>query len=117
MTLIDGILNTLYGLILAVSMGISAIGTFGITCLCVPAGIYAVVVGVFEIIAALKLLPEPTTINEFPKYLAIMQIVNIITMNVFSTVTGILALVFANDPEVVSYFASVPVEPPPAEPL
>ncbi|MFN2272964.1 MAG: hypothetical protein ACK2US_19140 [Anaerolineae bacterium] len=112
MTLIDGILNALYGLVLAVSMGISAIGTFGITCLCVPAGIYAVVVGVLEIIAAIKLLPEPTTVKEFPKYLAIMQIVNVISLNVLSPVTGILALVFADDPEVVSYFASVPVEPP-----
>lgn len=111
MTLIDGILNALYGLILAVTMAISAIGTFGITCLCVPAGIYAVVVGVLEIIAATKLLPEPTKIKEFPKYLAIMQIINIISGNVFSTVTGVLALVFANDPEVVSYFASVPAEP------
>jgi hypothetical protein len=113
MTLIDGILNVLYGLILAVSMGIGAIGTFGVTCLCVPAGIYAVVVGVLEIINATRLLPEPPQTNEFPQYLAIMQIVNVISGNIFSTVTGILALVFANDPEVVAYFASVPVEPEP----
>jgi hypothetical protein len=110
MTLIDGILNVLYGPILAVSMGILALGTV-ITCLCIPAGIYAIVVGVLEIIAATKLLPEPAKTNEFPKYLAIMQIINIISLNAFSTVTGILALVFANDPEVVSYFASVPAEP------
>jgi len=110
MTLIDGILNVLYGPILAVSMGILALGTV-ITCLCIPAGIYAIVVGVLEIIAATKLLPEPAKTNEFPKYLAIMQIINIISLNAFSTVTGILALVFANDPEVISYFASVPVEP------
>ncbi len=110
MTLIDGILNVLYGPILAVSMGILALGTV-ITCLCIPAGIYAIVVGVLEIIAATKLLPEPAKTNEFPKYLAIMQIINIISLNAFSTVTGILALVFANDPEVISYFASVPAEP------
>lgn len=115
MTLIDGILNVLYGLILAVSMLIGALGTVGITCLCVPAGIYAIVVGILEIIAAAKLLPEPAKVKEFPKYLAIMQIINIISGNVFSTVTGILALVFANDPEVVAYFASIELAPPEPE--
>jgi hypothetical protein len=104
MTLIDGILNILYGLILAVTMGIGAIGTLGITCLCVPAGIYAVVVGVLEILAATKLMPEPPKVQEFPKYVAVMQIINIISGNVFSAVVGILALVFGNDPEVVAYF-------------
>jgi hypothetical protein len=112
MTLIDGIVNIIYGLILAVSMLIGALGTFGITCLCIPAGLYAVVVGVLEIIAATKLLPEPPKAQEFPKYLAIMQIINAVSLNVLSVVTGILALVFANDPEVVAYFqGAAPASP------
>jgi hypothetical protein len=116
MTLIDGILNIIivgfgWGLgILSVVLGTAGIG-FPIL-VCCPVPIYAIVLGILEIIVAAKLLPEPAKAKEFPKYLAIMQIINVISGGILSIVTGILALVFANDPEVVSYFASVPVEPP-----
>lgn len=120
MTLIDGILNIVvlsltWGLgILATIVGTAGIGFFVLICCPVP--IYAVVLGILEIILAAKLLPEPAKVKEFPKYLAVMQIINIVGGGILSLVTGILALVFANDPEVISYFESVPVEPP-AEPL
>jgi hypothetical protein len=110
-TLIDGILNVLYGLFLVVFMGfLGGAGSGGILCLCIPGGIYAVVVGILEIIGGAQLMPERTKLRAIPKYIAIMQIVNIISGNVISLVAGILALVFSNDPEVVSYFASVPME-------
>ncbi|MFL7791123.1 MAG: hypothetical protein AB8I69_03205 [Anaerolineae bacterium] len=116
MTLIDGILNIVivgfgWGLgILSVVLGTAGIG-FPML-LCCPVPIYAIVLGILEIILAAKLLPEPAKVKEFPKYLAVMQIINVISGAILSIVTGILALVFANDPEVVSYFASIPAEPP-----
>jgi hypothetical protein len=118
MTLIDGILNIVVvglGWILGIIGGI--VGTAGVgffILVCCPVPIYAIVLGILEIIAATKLLPEPAKVQEFPKYLAIMQIINIISGSILSIVTGILALVFANDPEVVAYFQSVEIVP--AEP-
>jgi hypothetical protein len=41
------------------------------------------------------------------QYLAIMQIVNIVCGGVISLVTGILSLVFYNDPQVRAYFAHI----------
>ena len=111
MTLIDGILN----IIVAISWGLliigGIVGTLGLgffLLFCCPIPIYAVVVGVMEIIYATQIMPEPPTTREFPQYLAIMQIVNILSGNILSIVTGILALVFAKDPEVIAYFESLP---------
>jgi hypothetical protein len=119
MTLIDGILNiVLVGFGWGLGIISTVIGTVGVAfpvLICCPIPIYAIVLGILEIIAATKLLPEPAKIKEFPKYLAIMQIVNIISGGVFSIVIGILALVFANDPEVVAYFQSVEIPSPEPE--
>jgi hypothetical protein len=115
MTLIDGILNIVvvglgWGLgILGSIIGTAGVGIFMLICCPIP--IYAIVLGILEIIAATKLLPEPAKVQEFPKYLAIMQIVNVITGGILSIVAGILALVFANDPEVVAYFQSIEIAP------
>lgn len=115
MTLIDGILNIVvvgfgWGLgILGSVIGTAGVGFFVLICCPIP--IYAIVLGILEIIAATKLLPEPAKTKEFPKYLAIMQIINIISGGIFSIVIGILALVFANDPEVLAYFQSVEIAP------
>jgi hypothetical protein len=111
MTLIDGILNILIALMWAVGIITGVVGTLGLgffLLICCVVPIYTVVVGIFEIIFAAKLLPEPPKTNEFSKPVAIMQIVNVLSFNLLSVVTGILALVFANDPEVVAYFATVP---------
>ena len=119
MTLIDGILNIVvigFGWLLGILGGI--VGTAGLgffVLICCPIPIYAIVLGILEIIAATKLLPEPAKTNEFPQYLAIMQIINVISGGMLSIVTGILALVFANDPEVVAYFQTVEVPPSESE--
>lgn len=116
MTLIDGILSIVIALLWGVGIITGAISLVGIfLVLCCPVPIYSIVVGIFEIIFAAKLLPDTPKTNEFSKPVAIMQIVNILSFNVLSVVTGILALVFANDPEVVAYFATVP-PPPTVEP-
>jgi hypothetical protein len=115
MTLIDGILNiVLVGLGWGLGILSVVLGTAGVAfpvLICCPVPIYAIVLGILEIIAATKLLPEPATTREFPKYLAIMQIINVISGGILSIVTGILALVFASDPEVVAYFQSVEIAP------
>jgi hypothetical protein len=113
MTLIDGILNIVvigfgWGLVI---LGSAFTGVGLIMLLCCPLPIYAIVLGILEIIAATQLLPEPAKVKEFPKYLAIMQIINVISGGIFSIVIGILALVFANDPEVVAYLQSVEIAP------
>jgi hypothetical protein len=114
MTLIDGILNALMAISWAVIILTGAIASLGVALLCCPIAIYPAVVAVFEIIYATKIMPEPPKTNEFPKYLAILQIINIVCGGILSIVTGILALVFANDPEVMGYFASVEPQQPTA---
>ena len=117
MTLIDGILSILIGIGWGLGILGTVVGTFGVgffVLLCCPVPIYAVVLGILEILFAANLLPEPPKVQEFAKYVAIMQIVNIISGDILSPVTGILALVFANDPEVVGYFASVEPQQPTA---
>ncbi len=95
MSLVDGIVNVIYGIVL--------ISTF---CLA-PLGLYAIAVAVLGILYASKLMvqrPEPIQPN---KTLAIMQIVNILSGNVISLVIGILSLVFYDDPEVRRYYAAL----------
>jgi hypothetical protein len=105
MTLIDGILNVLYGLFLAGFMGLlGGIGSGGVLCLCIPSGLFALTVGILEIVGGAQLLSTPPKVQGIPKYVAIMQILNITSGNVFSLVIGILALAFSGDPEVAAYF-------------
>jgi|GEM_PF-1132640 len=70
-----------------------------------PLGIYSIVVAVLAGIYAYKLLQEPPQPLQPNKTLAILQIVNIITGNIFSLVFGIVSLVLYNQPEVQAYFA------------
>jgi len=72
-----------------------------------PLGIYAGIVGVFEIIYATKALPDPVKTDSLDKRLAIMQIVNIISGNMFSLIAGILTLIYFEDSEIRAYFATV----------
>ena len=104
MTLISGVVNIVYSLI--VTGGI-VLGTFGIGLLCAPITILPAILGVFEILYAVKLLANPPQPVQPSQAIAILEICCIITLNVISTVTGILALVFYNDPAVKAYFAKI----------
>ena len=75
--------------------------------------IYGIVTGILAIIYGAKLLPEPPKARQPSKSVAIMQIINIINMSVTSLVTGILALVFYEEPEVKAYFARIQQYPAP----
>ena len=92
MCLVDGILNILWGLGLASTI-----------CL-IPLGIYAIVLGILEIIYATKVLPDPIMVGAPNKTLTYLQIANIITGDVISLTIGIISLVFYNEEPVKAYF-------------
>ncbi len=104
MTLVNGIVNILYGLGVTGSI---VLGTFGFGLLCAPVTLLPVVLGIFEILYASKLLPDPPQPVEPSQTIAILEILAILTGNALSLVVGILALVFYNDPQVKEYFAYI----------
>ena len=104
MTLANGILNILYGL------GVTAaivLGTFFIGIICAPLTILPVVLGIFEILYAVKLLATPPQPVKPSQTIAILEIVAVLSGNVISAVVGILALVFYTDANVKAYFAKL----------
>jgi hypothetical protein len=102
MTLINGILNILWGL--GVSLGALA----GIVTIClIPFTILPTVLGIFEVIYAAKLLSDPPQPVQPSQTIAILEICCVLVGNVFSLVVGILALVFYNDYSVKNYFARI----------
>jgi hypothetical protein len=106
MCLVNGILNILWGI------GFAVVLLCGCFTACVaPLGIYPIVLGILEILYALKLLPTPIQPVRPAQYLAIMEIVNIITFDVISVAVGIISLVFYADPKVKAYFDAVQPKP------
>ena len=104
MTLISGILNILWALVLTAGM---VLGTFGIALLCAPVTILPLVLGIFEIIYAARLLSNPPRPTQPSQVIAMLEICCILFGNVISLVIGILALVFYNQPDVQGYFANL----------
>lgn len=104
MTLVNGIVNILW------SLGFTAVivlGTLGIGILCAPVTILPLILGVFEIIIATRLLSDPPRPVKASPVIPILEICCILVGNVVSLVIGILSLVFYNEPEVQNYFASL----------
>ncbi|MBI4730850.1 MAG: hypothetical protein HY781_01735 [Chloroflexi bacterium] len=104
MTLINGILNIIWGLSLT---GTVAIGTMFIGLLCAPVTILPSVLGIFEILYAVKLMSNPPQPVKPSQTIAILEICCILLGDVLSLVVGILALVFYNDANVKAYFARI----------
>jgi hypothetical protein len=92
MSLVNGILNCAGGLF------------WVFTLVGIPLGAYSITTGVLEILYATKMMPDPIKVDKPAKYLAIMEIVNIVSFAVPSLVVGILNLVFYNDPKVIAYY-------------
>jgi hypothetical protein len=116
MTLASGIVNLFWGLVPSVSLAATFVGL-----LCVPFTILPTVLGIFEIIYAAKLLSNPPQAVQPSTTIAILEIICVFALNLFSMVVGILALVFYNDMTVKEYFAQlngslIPVEPAPPAP-
>lgn len=102
--LVDGILNILYGLAAIFGLAFFGIATLGIGCLLLPLGLYPLVLGVLGMIYGIKLLSTPPRPAGPARWLAVMQIVNVLWGNVISLVVGIVNLVLFTDPEVVAFF-------------
>ncbi len=95
----------------AVISGMSSL-IWMITICGIPLGIYSIAVAIIAGIYAYRLLgtSQPVQPN---KTLAIMQIVNLITGNIFSLAFGIISLVFYDQPQVRGYFAQRNGQPQP----
>ena len=102
LVLISGILNIVWGGILALFGVLTVIGI-----LCAPLLILPMVLGVFELIYALNLLADPPKVKDPSQAIAILEICDIFFLNIFGVVVGVLSLVLINDEEVKSYFASL----------
>lgn len=102
LTLISGISNILAALILTGSI---VLGTFGIGLLCAPVTLLPLVLGIFEIIFAAKLLANPPKPVNPSQALAILEICCILFGNIIALAAGIVALVLYSDAEVKQYFA------------
>ncbi len=109
MMLVNGILNILCGL--GVTAGV-VLSTIGIGILCAPVTILPAVLGIFEVIAASKLLSDPVRPAHNLQTIAILEIVAVVCGNGISVVVGILNLVFLSEPEVKAYLANIPPEVP-----
>jgi hypothetical protein len=114
MTLVNGIFNIIWGL--SVTAGI-VFGTLFIGIICAPITILPLILGIFEIIYALKLLANPPQPVQPNQTLAILEIVAIVSGNVLSAIVGILVLVFYADPTVKNYFAWLNGQPLPYAPV
>jgi hypothetical protein len=102
LTLINGIVNIFWGLIATAVV----VPTIILACLAIFT-ILPTILGVFEIIYALKLLNNPPQPVQPSTTIAILEILCVLTGNVFSMIVGILSLVFYNDPQVKEYFANL----------
>ena len=104
MTLINGILNILWGIGLTGSV---VLGTLGIGLLCAPLTLLPLVLGIFEIIGGAKLMGEPP--RKFNvQTIAILEVVAILAGDGISLIVGILNLVFYNEPPTKHYIDSLP---------
>ncbi len=104
MTLVNGILNILWGL--GLTSGV-VLGTLGIGVLCAPVTILPLILGIFEILYAVKILPNPIQRVQPNQTIAILEICMILFGDFISLVVGILALVFYSDTNVKGYFARI----------
>lgn len=105
MHLVGGIMNIIASMVWALYGLLTGIATFGIgLVVCCPAFIL-LPIGIFEIISGAKHLSKDHSGLAPPKTTGIVEIFSILGCSIFSTVFGILTLVFLSDPEVEQYYA------------
>jgi hypothetical protein len=107
LSLVSGITNILWMLIVGFSIVIGGVASFGVGCLFIPIVIPPLVLGVFEILYAAKLLPTPIKPTKPSMTIAICEIACVLTFNPIPVAAGIVALVMYNDPTVKAYFQQV----------
>ena len=100
MNLIDGVLNLLWGLALATGLVGSIVGI-----LCLPLAFYPLILGTLQLIYAFPALDGGGELSRRPlKWLAGMQIGNLIVLDVISPIIGVISLVLYDDGEVREYY-------------
>jgi hypothetical protein len=105
LTLLSGLINIMWGLNIAFGLAIS------IVLLCIaPLGLLPVVLGVFEILYAIKLLSSPPRKVPANQTIAILEVCSILFFNILSCIAGVLVLIFYTDPSVRTYFAGINAE-------
>jgi len=102
LVLISGILNIVWGGVLALLGVLTLIGI-----LCAPLLILPMVLGAFELIYALNLLADPPKVKDPSQAIAILEICDIFFLNIFGVVVGVLSLILISDEEVKAYFAAL----------
>jgi hypothetical protein len=107
LTLISGISNILWMLILAVIILFTGVASLGVGCLFLPLVVPPIVLGVFEIIYAVKLMANPMRPIQPSTAIAVMEIICILTGNIIAVAAGIVALVVYNDEEAKAFFAQI----------
>ncbi len=100
--LIDGILNILWGLGIALALLSTLVGI-----LCLPLAAYPIVLGILEIVYSAKILPNPPKPVQPAMYLAIMCICNIVFGELLSVGAGIFALLAFNNTNLLAYLAQL----------
>jgi hypothetical protein len=100
MTLVGGIWALANALIVGVLLGIS---TCAVGCLW-PGIYYGIVLGILATIKGSQLMSKDARQQPPPRWVAIMQIINIVNVDVPNCVMGILTLVFLQDAEVLHYY-------------
>lgn len=101
LTLISGITNIIWPILLYT---ITSFATIFVGCLFLPFFVPPIILGIFEIIYAAKILPNPARPVKPSQTIAILEIISLLTGNLVSAATGIVALLLYNDPEVKAFF-------------
>lgn len=103
-----------------------SLGLLWLSLICTaPLGIYSIVVGIFEFLYALRILPDPIKPDQTDmltmtliqtskpnRGLAIMQIINILSLNIFSLIVGVLSLSWMKEKAIKDYLAEINARPP-----
>lgn len=100
---VSGAINILLALYLVLNVMLIGLATMGIGCLLIVWPVLPIVTAVFEIMHGIQLLGNPPKRRDIPIVTAILELICILACNPMALVAGILALVFRNDPEVISY--------------
>lgn len=98
MLLLSGVLNIITGLGFVCGALVSIIGV-----ICLPVVILPVILGVYEVVYASRLMNHRPVNPQDIKTLAVFEIGTIVYGNAISLVVGILNLIFIDDKPVVEY--------------
>jgi hypothetical protein len=98
------LMQLITGIIYVASMALAILASCG-TVLIAVTPLYGMAVGVFAIISGVKGMGDDCKSWKHYRLVAILQIVSIIAGDVLSLVSGILTLIFLNEPEVAAFLS------------